>query len=184
MKAIQITSNLIAREQSRSVDRDENMFTVSLAIEPKFGKTVTAATRSKSGVFYYQVEKSRHAPVWGNIKDLTNDQLITEIERQLNAILPTVKKYRTEEATPITREAIQETSADGTVTYHYRDDDLAAFNAARERTGHAPTQVPQPNSQAAALEQLKAKYPVEEMDALLTHLITIEATTPFKTVVI
>ena len=184
MKAIQITSNLIAREQSRAVDRDENMLTVSLVIEPRFGKTVTAATRSKSGAFCYQVEKSRHAPVWGNIKDLTNDQLITEIANQLKAILPTVKKYRTEEATPTTREAIQETAADGTVTFFYRDDDLAAFNAARERTGHAPTQVPQPNSQAAALERLKVKYPVEEMDALLTHLIAIKATAPFKTVTI
>ena len=184
MKAIQITTDLIAREQSRAIDRNENMITIFLSIEPKFGKTVTAATRSKSGVFYYQVERRRHATVWSSLKDKTNDQIIDEIANQLKAILPTVKKYRTEEATPTTRAAIQETAADGTVTVFYRDDDLAAFNAARERTGHAPTQVPQPNSQRAALERLKAKYPVEEMDALLTHLITIDATAPFKTVVI
>lgn len=184
MKAIQITTDLIAREQSRAIDRDENMITIFLSIEPKFGKTVTAATRSKSGVFCYQVESRRHATVWSSLKDQTNDQIIDEIANQLKAILPVVKKYRTEEATPTTREAIQETAADGTVTFFYRDDDLAAFNSARERTGHAPTQVPQPNSQTAALERLKVQYPVEEMDALLTHLITIGATAPFKTVVI
>lgn len=184
MKAIQITTDLIAREQSRTIDRNENMITIFLSIEPKFGKTVTATSRSKSGVFCYQVESRRHSTVWGSLKDKTNDQIIDEIASQLNAILPTVQKYRAEEATPTTREAIQETAADGTVTFFYRDDDLAAFNAARERTGHAPTHVPQPNSQAAALEQLKAQYPVEEMDALLTHLITIKAVAPFKTVVI
>ena len=55
---------------------------------------------------------------------------------------------------------------------------------AKERTGHTPVHDVQPNSQEAALNVLIAKYPVEEIDALLTHLIDIGVTTPLKTVVI
>ena len=184
MKAIQLTTDIIAREQLRSVDRNDNILTVYLSIEPKFGKTVSATTRSKFGVFAYQIEKSRHATAWAKVKDLGNDSLMDEIKVQLNEILPVVKKHRAEAATPTTREAIQETGSDGTTTYIYRDAGQAAFDAARERTGHASVQVAQPNSQEAALNALIAKYPVEEIDALLTHLISMNVSTPLKTVAI
>lgn len=184
MKAIQLTGDIIAREQLRSVDRNDNTLTIYISIEPKFGKAVSATTRSKFGVFCYQLEKSRHATAWGKVKDMLNDNLIDEIKEQLNAILPVLKKYRAEAATPTTREAIQETGSDGTTTYTYRDAGQAAFDAARERTGNAPVQVAQPNSQEAALNALIAKYPVEEIDALLTHLIDMNVSTPLKTVAI
>ena len=184
MKAIQLTTDIIAREQLRSVDRDNNTLTIYLSIEPKFGKAITATTRSKFGVFCYQLEKSRHATAWGKIKDMLNDNLIDEIKGQINEILPVLKKHRAEAATPTTREAIQETSSDGTTTYVYRDAGQAAFDAAKTRTGHSSVQVAQPNSQEAALNTLIAKYPVEEIDALLTHLIDMDVTTPLKTVAI
>lgn len=184
MKAIQLTADIIAREQLRSVDRNDNILTLSLSVEPKFGKTVSATTRSKFGIFCYQIEKSRHAAAWAQVKDLANDSLMDEIKVQLNEILPVVKKHRAEAATPTTREAIQETGADGATTYVYRDEGQAAFDAARERTGHTPVQVPQPNSQEAALNTLVAKYPVEEIDGLLTHLLDMDVTTPLKTVAI
>ena len=184
MKAIQLTADIVMREQLRSVDRNDNIITIYLSIEPQFGKTVSAATRSQFGNFCYQIEKSRHAAAWAKMKDMTNDSLIDEINAQLNAILPVLKKHRAEAASPTTREAIQETAADGTTTYVYRDAGQAAFDAAKERTGHASVQVVQPNSQEAALNNLIAKYPVEEIDALLTHLIDIDVTTPLKTVAI
>ena len=115
---------------------------------------------------------------------MANDNLMDEIKGQLNAILPVFKKHRAEAATPTTREAIQETGSDGTTTYVYRDAGQAAFDAARERTGHTPVHVAQPNSQEAALNTLIGKYPVEEIDALLTHLIDMDVTTPLKTVAI
>ena len=184
MKAIQLTADIIAREQQRSVDRNDNILTLTLSIEPKFGKAVSAATRSNFGIFCYQIEKSRHATAWAKVKDITNDNLIDEIKTQLNAILPVVKTHRAEAATPTTREAIQEIGSDGTTTYVYRDAGQAAFDAAKKRTGHTPVQVPQPNSQQAALNNLIAKYPVEEIDALLTHLIDMAVSTPLKTVAI
>ena len=184
MKAIQLTTNIIAREQLRSVDRNDNIITVYLSIEPKFGKTISATTRSKFGVFCYQIEQSRHSTVWAKVKDMTNDALIGELKGQLNEIYPVFKKHRAEAATPTTREAIQETGSDGTITYVYRDEGLTEFNAAKTRTGHAPVHVAQPNSQEAALKVLISKYPVEEIDALLTHLIDMDITTPIKTVAI
>ena len=184
MKAIQVTADIIMREQLRSVDRGDNIITLYLSIEPKFGKTVSATTRTKFGVFCYQLEKSRHATAWAKIKDMTNDNLIDEIKAQLNSILPVLKKHRAEAATPTTREAIQETGSDGTTTYVYRDAGQAAFDAARERTGHTPVHVAQPNSQEAALDTLITKYPVEEIDAMLTHLLDLDVTTPLKTVAI
>lgn len=184
MKAIQLTVDIIVREQLRSIDRDEDMLTIYLSIEPKFGKAVSAATRSQFGAFCYQIQKSRHTTAWAKVKDLANDSLIDEIKAQLNAILPVVKKHRAEVATPTTREAIQETSSDGTTAYVYRDEGQAAFDAARERTGHTPVHVAQPNSQEAALNTLMAKYPVEEIDGLLTHLLDMNVTTPLKTVTI
>lgn len=184
MKAIELTTDIIVREQLRSVDRNDNILTIYLSIEPQFGKTVSAATRSKFGVFCYQLEKSRHATAWAKVKDLANDSLIDEIKGQINEILPVLKKHRAEAATPTTREAIQETSSDGTTTYVYRDEGQAAFDAARERTGHTPVHVAQPNSQEAALDTLITKYPVEEIDALLTHLLDLDVTTPLKTVAI
>lgn len=184
MKAIQLTPDIIAREQLRSVDRNENIITIYISIEPQFGKAISAATRSRFGVFCYQVDKSRHATAWAKIKDLGNDSLMDEIKAQLNAILPALKKYRAEAATPTTREAIQETGSDGTTTYVYRDAGQAAFDAAKQRTGHTPVHVAQPNSQEAALNTLIAKYPVEEIDSLLTHLIDMDVSTPLKTVAI
>ena len=184
MKAIQVTTDIIMREQLRSVDRNDNILSIHFSIEPKFGKTVSAATRSKFGVFCYQIEQARHAATWTKIKDLANDGLMDEIMYELNAILPVVKKHRAEAASPTTREAIQETGSDGTTTYVYRDAGQAAFDAAKERTGHTPVQVQQPNSQEAALNTLSAKYPVEEIDALLTHLLDMDVTTPLKTVAI
>ena len=184
MKAIQLTADMVMREQLRSVDRNDNILTIYLSIEPKFGKTISATTRSKFGVFCYQIEKSRHRAAWAKIKDMANDNLMDEIKGQLNAILPVFKKHRAEAATPITREAIQETGSDGTTTYVYRDAGQAAFDAARERTGHTPVHVAQPNSQEAALDTLITKYPVEEIDALLKHLLDLDVTTPLKTVAI
>ena len=184
MKAIELTTDIIAREQLRSVDRNDNILTIYLSIEPKFGKTVSAATRSKFGVFCYQIEKSRHSNSWAKVKDMVNDGLMDELKTQLNAILPVIKKHRAEVATPTTREAIQETGSDGITIYVYRDADLTKFNAAKERTGHTPVQVPQPNSQEAALNALITKYPVEEINALLTHLLDMGVTTPLKTVAI
>lgn len=184
MKAIQLTTDVVMREQLRSVDRNDNMLTIHLSIEPKFGKAVSATTRSTFRVFCYQVEKSRHGAAWAKVKDMSNDNLMDEIKAQLNKILPVVKKHRAEAATPTTREAIQETGADGAITYVYRDAGQAAFDAARERTGHAPVHVVQPNSQEAALNVLITKYPVEELDALLTHLIGMAVTTPLTTVAI
>ena len=184
MKAILLTADIVMREQLRSVDRNDNILTIYLSIEPKFGKTVSATTRSKFGSFCYQIEKSRHGAAWAKIKDMANDNLMDEIKGQLNAILPVIKKHRAEAATPTTREAIQETGSDGTTTYVYRDAGQAAFDAARERTGHTPVHVVQPNSQEAALNALIAKYPVEEIDSLLTHLIDMPATTPLTTVAI
>ena len=184
MKAIELTTDIIAREQLRSVDRNDNILTIHLSIEPKFGKTVSAVTRSKFGVFCYQLEKSRHATAWAKVKDMANDSLMDAIKGQLNAILPVLKKHRAEAATPTTREAIQETGSDGTTTYVYRDAGQAAFDAARERTGHTPVHVAQPNSQEAALNTLVGKYPVEEIDALLTHLLDMDVATPIKTVAI
>ena len=157
MKAIQVTTDIIMREQLRSVDRNDNTLSICFSIEPKFGKTVSAATRSKFGIFCYQIEQSRHAATWTKIKDMTNDNLIDEIKVQLNATLPVLKKYRAEAATPTTREAIQETGSGGITTYVYRDAGLTEFNAAKERTGHTPVQVQQPNSQEAALNTLTAK---------------------------
>ena len=184
MKAIQLTTDIIAREQLRSVDRNDNTLTIYLSIEPMFGKTVSATTRSKFGTFCYQLEKARHGAAWAKVKDLSNDNLMDEVKSQLNKILPVVKKHRAEAASPTTREAIQETGADGAITYVYRDEGQAAFDAARERTGHTPVHVVQPNSQEAALNALIAKYPVEEIDSLLTHLIDMPATTPLTTVAI
>ena len=184
MKAIQLTTDIIAREHLRSVDRNDDILTIYLSIEPEFGKTVSATTRSKFGVFAYQIEKSRHATAWVKVKDMTNDSLMDEIKVQLNAILPVLKKYRAEAANPTTREAIQETGSDGTTTYVYRDAGQAAFDAAKERTGHTPVHVAQPNSQESALNTLMAKYPVEEIDGLLTHLLDMDVTTPLKTVAI
>ena len=184
MKAIQLTADILMRERLRSVDRDDNMLTIYLSVEPKFGKAVTAATRSHFGGFCYQIQKNRHATSWAKVKDLGNDSLMDEIKLQLNAILPVVKKHRAEVVTPNTREAIQETASDGTTTYVYRDEGQAAFDAAKERTGHTPVHVAQPNSQQAALNTLITKYPVEEIDALLSHLIDMAVTTPLKTVAI
>ena len=184
MKAIKLTADIIAREQQRSVDRNDNTLTIYLSIEPQFGKAVSATTRSKFGFFCYQIEASRHAATWTKVKDMANDSLMDEIKGQLNEILPVAKKHRAEVATPTTREAIQETGSDGMTTYVYRDAGQAAFDAAKERTGHTPVQVPQLNSQEAALNALMTKYPVEEIDALLTHLIGMDVTTPLKTVAI
>ena len=184
MKAIELTTDIIAREQLRSVDRNDNILTIYLSIEPEFGKTVSATTRSKFGVFCYQLEKSRHATAWAKMKDMANNSLMDEIKVQLNEILPVVKKHRAEVATPTTREAIQETASDGTTTYVYRDAGQTAFDAAKARTGQTPVHVVQTNSQEAALNTLVAKYPVEEIDALLTHLIDMDVATPLKTVTI
>ena len=184
MKAIQLTADILVREQLRSVDRNDNVLTIYLSIEPEFGSTVSSTTRSKFGVFCYQLEKARHGAAWSKVKDMSNDNLMDEIKAQFNKILPVVKKHRSEAATPTTREAIQETGADGAITYVYRDAGQAAFDAARERTGHTPVHVVQPNSQEAALNALTTKYPVEEIDALLTHLIDMGVTPPLKTVAI
>ncbi len=182
MKVISILNNeMVIREQRRSVDRDADMLTVYLSIEAKFGTVVNADTRRKQRQLTFQVEKARHPEVWAAVKDADNGALMDAIADQLSAVLPVVRQHRMEEENPVTREAIQET-VDGEVLFRYRDEDEAAFSAARERTGHAPTQVPQPNSQEAALEELKAQYPVEEIDDMVSHLLAIGVEAPLRAV--
>lgn len=183
MKAIAILNDtMVIREQRRQIDRDVNLLTVDLSVEAKFGTVINAEIGAKQGRLTFQVQKSRHPAVWSKIKDADNGVLLDAIADQLSATLPVVTAHRAEQDNPVTREAIQETDADGSVTFWYRDEDEAAFTAAAKRSGHAPTQVPQPNSHEEVLTALKSDYPVEEIQDLIDHLIEIGATAPFRTV--
>ena len=177
MYAIVIPDNMIIREIRRMIHRNDDVMIVDLAIEPRFGTLLTEEMYRQQSLLTLQVNKSRYPELWTRVKDVPNDTLIGVVAEMLNVVLPVQIGYNADQVSPHTRLGIQETNLEtGDLVTYYQDDDADAFEAARTRTGHEPQEIPQPNRFETALTVLKEKWPIDEFQNSLDHLIAMGIT--------
>lgn len=182
MKAIKVSDSIITREMRRSIDRNADVMSVYLAVEPMFGVPLSESTYRSQGVFVVQVEKRDYPELWGRMKDAGNDALMEEICGFLNDALQVVEDFEYYEEHPATRTAIQETDPETSeLVIWYKDEDEAAFQEAQKRTGIKPTEVIQPNPYAEQKEALERAFPIVEAEELIQHLRGIKGSNPLHT---
>lgn len=86
-KMIQVGDDQLLRESTRSLNRDDNVAVITLALEPRFGSPVVLGDRNDLRREFQLYIKD--AAIWAAIKDAGPDPLITMIDQE-------VRRYRQE----------------------------------------------------------------------------------------